>query len=239
MLNHSRVLQFIKDNLGFPFQNLELEDLQIVQYFTTYSLREFSKYVPDINKVVLNLTLAQNIVNSRQNEYYITDPDNIEILNVIDIYFGGSDLYLQGHPIFGPFSHFELRDWALATEMANQLKMFSNFDVTFEFFHPNIVRISPIPNNARSCTVEYERMQPSDLRGVPNEHQLLFCDFSLADIMIVLGRIRKKYGDGNLRTPFGDIPLGSDIYDEGKEKKRELIEKLERLALPNVSLDFG
>ena len=43
----------------------------------------------------------------------------------------------------------------------------------------------------------------------------------------------------NFRSPFCEIPLGSYIFEEGKEKKRELLEKMERLALPNVSLDFG
>jgi hypothetical protein len=56
---------------------------------------------------------------------------------------------------------------------------------------------------------------------------------------MVIGRIRKRYGGGNLRTPFGEIPLEGDIYEEGKEMKREILEKLERLFVPNVRVDFG
>jgi hypothetical protein len=62
---------------------------------------------------------------------------------------------------------------------------------------------------------------------------------ALADVMIAVGRIRKRYGGGNLRTPFGEIPLESDIHDEGKEIKRDLIEKLERLYIPNIHFDHG
>ena len=62
---------------------------------------------------------------------------------------------------------------------------------------------------------------------------------ALADIMMVIGRIRKRYGGGNLRTPFGEIPLESDIYEEGKEMKREQIEYLERLWVPSVRIDHG
>ena len=57
--------------------------------------------------------------------------------------------------------------------------------------------------------------------------------------MMVIGRIRKKYGGGTLRTPFGEIPLDSDVYEEGKELKREVIEVLERLYIPNVRIDHG
>ena len=122
--------------------------------------------------------------------------------------------------------------------MAGQTKMFSSFDKTFEFKTPNIVRISPVPTTGAFCTIEYERMQPEDLRKIPNEHQILFCKFALADIMIQIGRIRKKYG-GQIRTPFGEIPLNDEVGDEGKELKREQLEYLERLWVPSVRIDHG
>jgi hypothetical protein len=119
-------------------------------------------------------------------------------------------------------------------------KMFSSFDYTFEFQHPNVVRISPFPfNNTQFVTVEYERMTADDFREIPNDLHKYFLDLSLANVMIALGRIRKRYGGGNLRTPFGDIPLESDIFDEGKTLKGEVIEKLERLYIPNVRIDHG
>jgi len=239
MLNHARVLGYIKDFLGFPHVHIELDDQQIIQRFVTYTLREFSEYIPHVNKLVLNLNDSTYKVNNIQNEFYLKDPDNVEILNVVEVYFGGSDDLLMGAPIFGPMSHFEIRDWALATEMAGQLKMFSSFDKTFEFRSPNILRISPVPTTGSGCcTVEYERMQPEDLSGIPNEHQIMFCKMALADTQVQIGRIRKKYG-GQLRTPFGEIPLNDEIGDEGKELKRECIEKMERLFLPNISIDFG
>lgn len=239
MLNHARVLGYIKDQLGFPHVQVELSDDDIIKRFVTYSLREFSEYVPQVKKIPLNLSDPIYKVPNIQNEWYLKDPDNIEILNVVEVYFDGSEDLMTGAPIFGPMSHYEIRDWALATEMSGQLKSFSSFDKTFEFTSPNIIRISPVPTSGTGyCTVEYERMQPSDLRGIPNEHQILFCKLACADTMIQIGRIRKKYG-GNIRTPFGEIPLDSDIFEEGKELKRDCIDKMERLYLPNVSIDFG
>jgi len=218
---------------------LELEDDKILEHIITYSLREFSYYVPEVKKTYLNLDLEANQVPAKSNEFYITDEQGLEILNVKDIYFPMGSQVMFGQPPMGPLSHGELREWALAVETAQTVKLFSSFDYTFEFTHPNIVRISPVPNNVGTVTVEYERMQPDDLSGIPNDLQIFFCDFALADIQIVIGRVRKKYGGGSLRTPFGEIPLESDIYDEGKEKKRELIEKLSLGPLLNVTFAKG
>ena len=239
MLTQTRVLNYVKDNLGFSFMVVELTDTQIIDYFTTYSLRTFSQYFPDLNRINMNPLLEANQVSGRGNEYYINDPEGLEILNVKNIYFDASDLYANCHPPIGPFSMGELKQWALDVHNAGMLKMFGNYDRTFEFMHPNKVRISPVPNNIRAITVEYERIHRDDLGTIPNEFQTIFCDLCMADIMMVIGRIRKRYGDGNLRTPFGEIPLGADIFDEGKELKRELIEKLHTGSHYNIDFDCG
>lgn len=241
MLNQNRVLTYIKDNLAFPFMHLEWEDTKITEYFTEHTRREFSYYVPQKWKSVINISNEKNQVPGISNEFYIEDPQGLEIINVIDIYLDAGHYYLHGHPPIGPMSHGQIQDWALQTEMAMQTKMFSTFDYTHEFKHPNIIRISPSPkqNNYGNVTVEYERIQPPDLSGIPNDLHLDFQKMALGDIMMAIGRIRKRYGGGNLRTPFGDIPLDSDIYEEGKEIKREILERLERLFVPNVRIDHG
>lgn len=241
MLNQTEVLEYIKDNLGWPFMFLELEDDKIIDYFTKHSRKTFSYYHPQKQTLGLNTSATALKVPGRANEFYIEEPNGLEILNVIDMYTSAGDLYLFGHPPLGVFSHFELREWALQTEMAMQTKMFSSYDYTIEFKHPNILRISPYNASAGLgvVTIEYERMQPEDLSGIPNDLQKYFKDLALADILIVIGRIRKRYGSGNLRTPFGEIPLEADVYEEGKELKREVIEVLERLYIPNVRIDHG
>ena len=240
MLNQSAVLDYIKTGLGWPFMHLELEDDKIIDYFTEHTLKEFSYYVPDKNKIGLNLDLAANKVPGVANEFYIFDPQGLEILNVIDFYTSASDLYLHGHPPLGPMSMGELPEWALAVHNSMMVKMFSSFDYTCEFKHPNIIRISPLPTSSVGIiTVEYERNQPPDLSGIPNDVYTYFKKMALADILIAIGRIRKRYGGGNLRTPFGEIPLESDVMEEGKELKREVVEQLERLFIPNVRIDHG
>ena len=238
MLSQNRVLNYVKDNLGFDFMTLELTDEQIVNYFTTYTLRTFSEYFPDVVRLGVNLLLESNQVPGRSNEYYINDTEGLEILSVKEFYFDESDLLVNGHPPLGPFTVGELQGLALDVANAGMLKMFSNFDRTFEFIHPNKVRVSPIPNNMNYITVEYERIHRPDLSTVNNEFQVIFCDLAMSDIMIMIGRVGKRYG-GTTRTPFGEIPLQSDIFEEGKELKRELIEKLKIGSHANIDIDFG
>lgn len=241
MLNQSRVLQYIKTNLAFPFQKIEYTDEMILDYVVKFSLKEFSYYIPDRETVGLNLANALNRVPGRSNEFYIVDNMNLEILNVANIYFDMGNLMFFGHPTFGAFSINDVAQFALNVEVAGMVKQFSSWDYTFEFKHPNIVRISPNPTSSNGwIAVEYERIHPPDFSKIPNEFQIIFCDFALADIMIQLGRIRAKYSEGGgIASPFGNIPISSGILDEGKEKKKDLIDKLTAGSIPNVVIVFG
>ena len=238
MLNQSRLLQYIKSNLAFPFQMIEYTDTQILEYVTTFILREFSYYMPDVVTIGYNLKLASNIVPGKGNEFYIQDEQGLEILNVANIYFSTGNLMMFGHPPLGPLGFGELRSWILDTELAGWMKSYSNWSYTFEFKHPNILRISPAPNSEGQVAIEYERIHPPDLSKIPNDLQMMFCELALCDIGVLLGRLRKKYADGNLKTPFGDIPLNAEIFDEFKERKATLIEKLTAGSLPNMVVDF-
>ena len=238
MLNQSRVLHYIKAELGFPFHLIEYTDEQILEYITTYTIREFSYYIPDTVSIAYNVQLAANKVPGKANEFYIQDDQGLEILNVSNIFFSQSNLLLAGHPPLGPMNFGEIRSWILDVEMAGMLKQYSNWNFTFEFKHPNIVRISPNPTSEEWIVIEYERMHPPDLSKVPNDLQMIFCQLATADIMILLGRIRKKY-EGNLKTPFGDIPISAEVGDEGKEKKTAILEKLQGGIMTNIVFSVG
>lgn len=240
MLNSDRILKYVKTNLAFPWQFLELTDEDIMDYITEFTLREFSQYFPQKKKMPLNVVTNPTVPNI-PNEFYLQEPDGLEILNVVEVYFPASLYFFHGHPPYGPMSTGELREWALQTSMANDVMQFSTWNYTIEFTSPNILRISPVlqNNSEGSLTVEYERMQPPDFSGILNELQVLFCELALADTQIYLGRIRKRYGNGALKTPFGDIELNSDIFDEGINRKRELVEKMTIGSIPNVSIEIG
>jgi len=235
MLNTARVLRYVKANLGFSFQKLELTDTEILDYIKEFSLRTFSKYCPQKKKIGLNPNATATKNPLIPNEFYIEDPDSLEILNVVEVYTEvGNDLVF-GHPVVGVFCYDSLPQFTLQVNEARSARLFSIYDYTFEFNPPNNLRISPAPQGW--VTIEYERIHAANLSTVPTDLQEEFLKLSLADIKIVLGGIRKKYG-GQLSTPFGNIPLDIDILTEGKEERREVIEQLNKIV-PNVVIDIG
>ncbi len=237
MLNENKVLEYIKTNLSFTFQGLELEDEKIMEYVKINTLMEFSHYIP--YKKIRSVNLTTDLVPGKKNEYFLNDSQNLEILNIRDVYFDLGNEIMFGHPVYGPLSFSSIPEWALSVEMAGMVKKFSNYNYSTEFIHPNMFRILPVPkSDIGFCAVEYETMQPDDFSGVANDMQMYFMKFALADIMILLGRVRKRYGD-QLRTPFGEIPLSSEIFDEGKELKREMIDKFEQTMIPNITFSKG
>ena len=238
MLNQQKVLNYIKDGIGFPFMHVEWSDEKIIEYCTEHTLSEFSHFQPDKNIMNLNLLLEANQVPGKGNEWYLNEPKGREIFNVVDIYFPLGNTMLFGHPPMGILSHGELKEFALSVTTSITAKLFSDYDYTFEFKHPNRIRISPNPTNESNITVEYERTHAKDLGTIPNEFQYIFKQLALADIMIALGRIRKRYS-GNVRTPFGEIPLEDSMFDEGRDLKRDIIEKLDNTLVTNVVIDHG
>jgi len=235
MLTIGSVLDYIKANLGFPFQIVEFSDADISNYIVNNTLREFSFYLP--RKATVTIDPTRDKVPDTYNKYYIVDPAHLEIIRLVRLYFSAAEELLFGHPPLGPFTQFELREWALNVEVAKTVKLFSSFDYTYEFEHPNIVRISPRPNSG-PIVAEYETVHAPNLSTIPVSFEIWFKKFALADIKIQLGAIRKRYS-GNLRTPFGEIPINEAIGDEGKEEKRELIDKLELGSIPMVVVDVG
>lgn len=241
MLSQAEVLRYVKDNLAFPWHTIEWDDEKIIEYVDDNTRKEFSYYHPRTNVFVpLNTDLAANKVPGVQNRFYITEPCGLEIYNVVEMYTTGSEYYMYGHPPLGPMTHGEIANWALAVEMSMTTKQFGSFDYTFEFTHPNIIRISPVASSSIGTVIlELETEQPSDLSGIRNDLHMWFKKMALADVMIAVGRIRRRYAGGNLRTPFGEIPLDGDILEEGKEMKRDVLETLERLYIPNVHFEHG
>ena len=80
MLNSSKVLNYIKGEIGFPWQFVELSDEEILEHIREISMKTFAHYFPDEISIGLNLQTASNKVPNKANEYYITDPEGREIL---------------------------------------------------------------------------------------------------------------------------------------------------------------
>jgi len=236
MLSWSFIVERLKGEMSHPFQLLEKNDTQIIDYLRRNALRKFEQYFPQKWRITLNCASAEIMVPHRSSEFYMIDPDEREIKTVVAFYPTLGPYLFNNHPFFGPWSNGELPEWHLQTFNSGLLQPFSNFAYTTEFIPPNMIRISP--KFAGVCTIEYERSHDPELSSINPELEDVFIELCLGMFMMQTGRIRKKYNTTS--TPFGDIPLnGDDIFNEGKEIFDRTIELMKMGSLPNVSFDHG
>jgi len=235
MLNWSSVLSYVKLTLGIPHGIIELSDSDLQSHLINTALKDFSMYVPDVEYVAVDASDVNIQHPSKQNYYYLHDPENLPIYGIKQIFFkSGTD----GHPLAGPTSLEDAKAWALYVFKSRTLKQFSNFNYTYKFEEPNLIRV--LPSYSGVMAVEYEREQPSDLRKIPAYLNRLYMDLCLAETKLILGAIRTNFGDGRVSTPFGEIPLnGAEMKTEGNELKREVIDKLSDFSMPSVVVDIG
>lgn len=236
MLTWSFILQRIKEELSLPFQVLEKSDEEIIDYCKRNSLKTFEQYFPDKNRITLNCADDRIKVPGRVSEFYIIEPDEREILGVIDFIPTMGPLLMNNHPWLGPFSYGEIENWALKTYQAGLLNQFSNFKYNYEFIPPNQLRISPQFNG--NCVVEIERSHDLELSTIPPTIQNTFVNLCIGQFLMMIGRIRKKYS--SYSTPFGNIELsGDDLFNDGKEIYDRTIDEMKMGSLPNVVFHSG
>jgi hypothetical protein len=237
MLTWNNVIKYIKQRLSFPTGFFELKDEELIEYLTENALTEFSNYFPNVNRVVID-TRDPNVKHpSLKNCYLIRDPDNLDIFDIKECYFPMNELAYTGHPLIPPSSLEGMKNWSIGVFTSRFLAPFSILSRTYKFITPNIIELTG-ETTPDYFVVEYERMQPPDLSGIPLIYQQEFKDFCLAHAKILLGERRSLYDNGKLTTPFGDIPIkGSELKEEGLSEREKLKNDFLEDARPSVDID--
>ena len=239
MLNWNNILIYIKGRLSLPNTFIEKNDNEIREWIKNVTIPKFSNYFPDEEYTSVIVNNPNYLVPGKTYHYRFYDEECCSIYGVKNCYFSCSDDLIAGHPADGPVSFDGLNCWALEIFKSRFFIPFSDWNKSYSFFAPNIIRVLP-EGSSDNFVVNYEREQPHDLRKIPASMKRLFMDLCLADIMIWIGGIRTNYGGGRLTTPFGEIPLeGDTLKSEGQELRREVIEKLEENSLPPIVIDVG
>lgn len=237
MLNETKVLYYIKENLGFPHVDIEKSDEQLMMYVKMFSLSEFSNYVPDVFEWRLLTDRPKIKVEGTNNMFYILDPDGCDILNVVAVIPAEAESFYYGYPYMSYQGSFDgVADMLLQIDQAETLQQFSRGDQSFDYFPPNKIRIFPSFMNSQKYVVRYERVHPEHFMTIPQEYSIDFLNLALADAMMNCGTVRSKYS--NITTPFGEIPLNTTLKDQGSELKQRTIEKLKSLP-PNLLVYVG
>ena len=237
MLSMSKVLYFIKTQLGYPNVIIEKSDNEMELFIKMFTLMEFSKYVPDVNEVLINVTDPRNQVAGQPNMYYLKDPDGCDILTIKDIISGEQQAYIQGYPFFSYLTPYEsIPQKLIEVDQSETMMQFSRADNNFDFFPPNRLRIYPRDMFTDKWLVRYERVQPEDLTKIPAEFQIEFLYLAMSDVMRMCGNIRNKYT--TINTPFENIPVNAELGPKGDELRTSIIDKLSKLP-PNTIIYVG
>ena len=235
MLTVPKVVNFVKRKLGFPHIVLELSDSEIEEQMLYSSIVEFSKYLPHTNELVINTDKKEN-KTKQENVFLIHDPDECDIIGVSEVIFPQNNLLINNYPYFAPITTIDdVPEMVIDILNAENAMQFSKMSTIFDFMMPNKLRIynSMIPDE---FVVQYQRVHPETLETIPVDHQLTFQYLVLADVMSICGNIRNKYS--NISTPFGDVPLGTELASQGEALKDKVIQHLEALP-PNVIFHIG
>lgn len=226
MLSDALVLKFIKSNLKIPYTYFELSDSELLDYIKEFVLKmEFSRYVPLERAAYVDVNDSSYIVQNMRSVYYIKEPEDAAILTVIELYLPNTDIVLGAPPI-PIFSFGELDQNIMDMTKAYCAKPFSMFDYTWEFMHPNMIRVNPVPG---SFTVKYER-EHTDFATVPNQWRQEFLYLALGRIMVLIGNMRDKFKD--IPTIYGPLNLNADtLLTRGDDMANKQIDKLQMLPM--------
>lgn len=240
MLTWDKTMMYVKANLSLPSKFIEDTDAQIKDYLKLTALSEFSTYFPDWERTPVYPNTPETYkVSGKTNQFYFYDDEECDIINVKHCYFNVENELWTGHPLVGPYSLEHYKWFALGVFKSKLFQRYSEFDRVYRYIAPNIIEILPENMGTASFVVEYERTQPADLTKIPQTLELMFMDLCLAHEMIKLGNIRSNYGNGNLTTPFGDIPLnGEDLRQRGDDLRQKIVEKLESESVPDIIIEI-
>ncbi len=232
------VLNYVKSRLGFPYVPLEYTDSQILQLIYLKSIPLFSKYIP--NKNVIAIDFSNPAIQTNMNTIFtIIDPNGLKIIDVVELVPQAANLLIAGHPIIGlisgnPSNMDLVANYLLQINNARTTLQFSEFDQTFQFIPPNLIRVLPPPSDIQACI--YETQHNPNFSTIPNEFEHVFFDLCFADTAMNLAEIRSYYT--NINTPFGEIQLNSgDLYSKAETIRNGIIEQLS-FANPSIILDI-
>lgn len=238
MLSWSFIIERIKDELEVASQPLEKRDDEIIDYLKRNALKKFERFYPDRNIITLDTSDPHVKVPGQNSMFYIFDPEDREVINVIEMMTTASDLALLGHDYtgFGALTYDQIPDVALANNLARNTMQYSKYNYTTEFKAPNLLRI--LPTFEGVCAIEYERSHDPELSTIEPSLQSYFVDLCVGMTEMWIGKLRQKYS--SYSTPFGEIPVHGDaIYNDGKDLYDRTIEKLETSSQLNIIFDAG
>lgn len=205
--NWTNAIDYIKQNLGVPINDIELTDDELINYLKEHVLPEFSIYSPHFKWVQITNAATVDVPNNFNNfTYRIPIPVGYEISDVRQVYF-------QDEGIFDfNFSTFlvDPRDIVMSSVLSDLL---DSLQVTqsFQFLKPDILRFDE-PLTGQLTIAELEVVHNSPETIDTDLYRIVFKKWCLAEIIGLLIARRSKFE--NLTTPFGSLNLNVNKLEQ-------------------------
>lgn len=233
MLTIDQVVSYIRRSLGAPFLSLEYDNQTLVPFITEDALTLFTQYVPDVNRIVIDTSKPKTcrVHSDVKNLFWVKDPDERQVLSVVDVSMDNSAFLALGYPYFLPYSSSSNAvEYSLSMANADIALKFSKTDITWrQERNLNQVWIYCEDSLSNLFSIKYTRTHDTTLSTIPNEYIQVFKDLSLAYVMKSIGEIRSKYG--TLNTPVADIQIDNSIRDRGDSLLDKCKEDLDKRQL--------
>lgn len=230
MISINETLQYIKRQLGYPFVSIELSDEQIVEVIKNEGILTFETKVPDLGSRILKK--GSKKFRIKKNLYWIIDPLDREVFWIQSIIPEEAEMLANGMPYTTPIVAYDnIPDIVMRTAQGHTVYRWGKGLYWWQIDGKPQVYIFSDDGISSQYHISYTRSHSPDLSTINREYAKHFMDICLANCMIILGQIRDKYGNGNVKTPIGDIPIGgSEMYTRGNDLLTKTLEDLGKIA---------
>lgn len=227
MLNSTEVIQYIEKNLGFQLTDLELTHDEIINNIRKDSLRTFSKYFPNTERVRVG---KEDLVEGYQNMYYLnTETDCVNVNRVIHSSLLGANAVTD---MLHPTAMAMMYGDPISRQLESDVVSTTKNPVTFVYYHPNKVEITPMTYATDHFIVVCNTIHADHFGTIPENLREVFLDLCLYDTQMSLYAIRSRFN--NLQTTFGSIELFLDELREARDRRKELIEVMYRDSIKSA-----
>lgn len=240
--NEQTVLNYIKTNLGVPFNILEFDDdFLINEVIVNHNyLKEFSAYFPKEEHIPLvrenSLSYIMNEEKDKKpeenkNQSYLKEvEDNIWLIEPKD----GSEILgvkrIIHNSLHDLYQVYDVMHYSHPTDISTYNLNSSMLapTLTYKFTYPNKLQVFGLGVNFRLAYASIAVCETvhKGLETIPSSLHFAYNKFCLYTTAVLLLHVRTKYE--NFSTPFGELNLNLNWLQDLAAKKAELIEEFRR-----------
>jgi hypothetical protein len=220
------LISYIKLQLGAPIMKIEFSDNELIQILTEHTMPEFSRYFPLLRYYLFDE--ENNCIQYSPTKIYQVKNFPYKIIKIDEIIAKPNIMDLNQNTAVAMYSGDVTN--LLGANYMNQAKLTVLADDTWTFMAPDRIELIKSNNSMwiyDDFIAKFACIHP-DPTTVDPDIYIYLRDLATADIMIFIGKIRKKFRQ--FATPAGNVEINADeMIQEGIQLKQATLEQLNRM----------